>query len=51
MPEKRVDDRPGVSREMIDDAKEILREHLTRLGLKHSSQRDTIIFPPKNCTA
>jgi Fur family ferric uptake transcriptional regulator len=43
MPEKRVDDRSGQSHEMIFDAKEILREHLARLGLKHSSQRDTIL--------
>lgn len=43
MPEKRVDDRSGVSHEMIDDAQAILRGHLTRLGLKHSAQRDTIL--------
>ena len=40
---KRVDDRPSVSEEMLDGAKQILREHLVRLGLKHSSQRDTIL--------
>jgi Fur family ferric uptake transcriptional regulator len=43
MPEKRVDDQPSVSEEMLEVAKEILREHLVRLGLKHSSQRDTIL--------
>jgi Fur family ferric uptake transcriptional regulator len=43
MPEKRVDDRPSVSEKMLEDAKQILRDHLTRLRLKHSSQRDTIL--------
>lgn len=28
---------------MADEAKQILRAHLARLGLKHSSQRDTIL--------
>ena len=43
MPEKRIDDRSSVSEKMLDDAKQILRENLARLGLKHSSQRDTIL--------
>lgn len=43
MPPKRVDDRSSVSEKMLDDAKQILRDHLTRLGLKHSSKRDTIL--------
>ena len=43
MPEKRVDDQLSGSQELIDDAKRILREHLARLGLKHSAQRDTIL--------
>ena len=43
MQEKRVDDRSDVSEEMAEDARQILREHLVRLGLKQSSQRDTIL--------
>lgn len=43
MLEKRVDDRSGLYEKMLDDAKRILRDHLARLGLKHSSQRDTIL--------
>jgi Fur family ferric uptake transcriptional regulator len=43
MPEKRIDDQPSVSGEMADEAKQVLRAHLARLGLKHSSQRDTIL--------
>lgn len=42
MPEKRVDDL-GDSRTALDEAKHILREHLARLGLKHSAQRDTVL--------
>jgi Fur family transcriptional regulator, ferric uptake regulator len=43
MPEKRVDDQSSGSHELIDDAKRILCEHLARLGLKRSAQRDTIL--------
>jgi Fur family ferric uptake transcriptional regulator len=43
MVEKRVDVQSNGSLEKIDEAKQILREHLVRLGLKHSSQRDTIL--------
>ena len=43
MPEKRVDNRASGSGAMLDDAQRILREHLVRLGLKHSAQRDTIL--------
>ncbi len=43
MPEKRIDDRARASRAMVDGAQQILREHLTRLGLKQSSQRDAIL--------
>ena len=43
MPVKRVDDQLRVSEKMLEDAKQILSEHLARLGLKHSSQRDTIL--------
>ncbi len=43
MPEKRVDDQSNVSPDMLAEAEHILREQLTRLGLKRSSQRDTIL--------
>lgn len=43
MPEKRVDDQASASITTLEAAKQILREHLARLGLKHSAQRDTIL--------
>lgn len=39
---KRVDDQDN-SRAALDEAKRILREHLVRLGLKQSAQRDSIL--------
>jgi Fur family ferric uptake transcriptional regulator len=43
MTEERIDDHEDASEERLDDAKRILRAHLVRLGLKQSSQRDTIL--------
>lgn len=43
MVEKRVDVQSNGSHELLDEAKGILREHLVRLGLKHSAQRDVIL--------
>lgn len=43
MAKMRVDDEEHASAEMVDDAKKILREHLVRLGLKQSSQRDVVL--------
>jgi Fur family ferric uptake transcriptional regulator len=43
MPVERIDDQSHSSQEMVDEAKRILREHLIRLGLKQSSQRDAIL--------
>jgi Fur family ferric uptake transcriptional regulator len=43
MAKMRVDDKARASAEMVDEAKRILREHLVRLGLKQSSQRDVIL--------
>lgn len=43
MPEQRVDDQPGASCDRLAEAQHILQGHLTRLGLKRSSQRDTIL--------
>lgn len=42
MTAQRVDDQPE-SREALEQARQILREHIARLGLKHSAQRDTIL--------
>lgn len=43
MPEKRIDDQSHVSQDMLAEAEHVLHEHLARLGLKRSSQRDTIL--------
>src|SRR5580704_17544566 len=43
MLQKRIDDQPSISREMIQEAQEILHHHLKRVGLKHTEQRDTIL--------
>jgi len=40
---KRIDDQPSISREMMREAQQILHQHLKRVGLKHTSQRDTIL--------
>jgi Fur family ferric uptake transcriptional regulator len=43
MTEKRVDVRPNSPARLIAEAEQMLCEHLRRLGLKHSAQRDTIL--------
>jgi|SRR5580698_5588655 Fur family ferric uptake transcriptional regulator len=43
MLQKRIDDQPSISREMVREAQEILHQHLKRVGLKHTAQRDTIL--------
>jgi len=43
MLQKRIDDQPSISREMIREAQDILYRHLKRVGLKHTEQRDTIL--------
>src|SRR5271170_3170582 len=43
MLQKRIDDQPSLSREMIREAQQILLQHLKRVGLKHTAQRDTIL--------
>lgn len=40
---KRVDDQPSISRESLRDAEQRFHEHLKRVGLKHTEQRDTIL--------
>ena len=41
--QKRIDDQPTISREMVREAERILHQHLKRVGLKHTGQRDTIL--------
>jgi Fur family transcriptional regulator, ferric uptake regulator len=43
MLQKRIDDQPSISPQMIREAEEILHRHLKRVGLKHTAQRDTIL--------
>jgi len=40
---KRIDDQTSISPEMVREAQGILHEHLKRVGLKHTAQRDTIL--------
>ncbi len=43
MLQKRIDDQPTISREMVREAQDIFHRHLKRVGLKHTEQRDTIL--------
>src|SRR5437899_7267303 len=43
MLQKRIDDQPSISQEMVREAQGILHRHLKRVGLKHTEQRDTIL--------
>ena len=43
MPHKRIDDHSVISPEMLRSAQEILRQHLKRVGLKQTEQRNTIL--------
>src|ERR1700724_1961161 len=43
MLQKRVDDHPLISREMVRAAQDILHRHLKRVGFKQTAQRDTIL--------
>src|SRR5512142_2297405 len=40
---KRVDDVSNISNEMVREAEGIFNNHLKRVGLKHTAQRDTIL--------
>jgi Fur family transcriptional regulator, ferric uptake regulator len=42
-PPKRVDDQPTISREMMREAEDVFHQHLRKVGLKHTGQRDTIL--------
>jgi Fur family ferric uptake transcriptional regulator len=41
--QKRVDDQPHISREMMREAESIFHNHLRHVGLKHTGQRDSIL--------
>lgn len=41
--QKRVDDQPSISPQMVREAETIFHDHLRRLGLKHTGQRDAIL--------
>jgi len=41
--QNRVDDQPSISPEMMREAEAIFHNHLRRVGLKHTAQRDTIL--------
>ena len=43
MLQKRIDDQPTLSRQMVREAQDILRRHLKNVGLKQTAQRDTIL--------
>jgi len=43
MLQKRIDDQPKISREMMREAEEILLRHLKLVGLKRTGQRETIL--------
>src|SRR5579862_250834 len=43
MLQKRIDDQPNLSREMVREAQQILHQHLKGVGLKQTGQRDTIL--------
>jgi Fur family ferric uptake transcriptional regulator len=41
--QKRVDDQPSISPQMVREAESVFHDHLRRVGLKHTGQRDTIL--------
>jgi Fur family ferric uptake transcriptional regulator len=43
MLQKRIDDQPSISAEMVREAQGILHQHLKSVGLKQTAQRDTIL--------
>jgi Fur family transcriptional regulator, ferric uptake regulator len=43
MLQKRIDDQPTLSRQMVREAQDILYRHLKRVGLKQTAQRDAIL--------
>ena len=43
MLQKRIDDQPTISRQMVREAQDILHRHLKKVGLKQTGQRDSIL--------
>lgn len=43
MLQKRIDDQPTISQEMLHEAEAVFHNHLKRVGLKRTSQRDIIL--------
>lgn len=43
MLQKRIDDQAVISRDAMREAQEIFRQHLKKVGLKQTEQRDTIL--------
>ena len=43
MLQKRIDDQPHLSPQMVREAQGLLHRHLKRVGLKQTAQRDTIL--------
>ncbi len=43
MLQKRIDDQPSISPEMVREAQGILHKHLKQVGLKQTAQRDVIL--------
>jgi|SRR5271165_6519144 len=43
MLQKRIDDQPTISREMLREAEAVFHNHLKRVGLKRTGQRDAIL--------
>jgi len=41
--QSRVDDQPSISPQMVREAESIFHDHLRRVGLKHTGQRDAIL--------
>ncbi len=43
MLQKRIDDQPTISRQMLREAEAVFHDHLKRVGLKRTAQRDIIL--------
>ncbi|MGA2902485.1 MAG: Fur family transcriptional regulator [Candidatus Korobacteraceae bacterium] len=43
MLQKRIDDQPTISRQMVREAEAVFHHHLKKVGLKRTGQRDTIL--------
>ena len=43
MLQRRIDDQPTLSAEMVHEAEQILHRHIRQVGLKQTAQRDTIL--------